>query len=56
MFYFATCEKPDGAVETVNGILDYGVEGDFFYFAGIDFEMYLSSHHYRHIEINEGEL
>lgn len=56
MSYYATCEKPDGTIETVNGILQYKVEGSFLYLAGTDFEMYLSSQYYRFIEINEGEL
>lgn len=53
MTYFATCEKLDGTVETVNGILQHHAVGNFLYFAGTDFEMYLSAQHYLHIEIIE---
>lgn len=54
--YYATLEKANGEIETVNGILKWDVFGGYLYLNGSDFEMFLSSSHYAFINIQEGEL
>ena len=56
MSYFATVEKPDGEIETVNGVIEYKSDGICMYLAGVDFEMWFSLYHYKYISIQEGEL
>ena len=54
--YYATMEKPNGEIETINGILKWEIKGPFLYLNGTDFEIFISPNCYAFINIQEGSL
>lgn len=54
--YYATLEKNNGEIETVNNIRTFETEGHFLYLYGEDFHMFVSSSHYAVIKIEKGSL
>ena len=52
--YYATLEKTDGKIETVNGIREWKAAGQFLLLKGLDFEILISPYHYKMIDIQRG--
>ena len=52
--YHAVLETPEGKIETVNGVIKWEVMGPFLFLNGTDFEILISSQHYKFIDIQDG--